>query len=300
MTSVLVLLFVAASAADYAGPDVCAKCHPAEAEAQAQSAHARAIARSKPPQPGGWAFGAGHQAITFVTRLDAEHYLEEGRTWYRRSNAYGRTPGAASDAGRKYRIFDPDAGILRCFSCHSTGPLSQAADGAIEIHEPGVRCEACHGPSAAHANDPARYRPFHPGRLPAGQLNNFCGQCHRMPAGAAETPDLRNPWNARHQPLLLSASKCFLGSKGKLSCLTCHSPHQPLVTDLAAYDAKCSSCHAAPRHTARVAGRPCAGCHMPTVKPEPNLEFANHRIAIFAPGDPLTPIAKPSGRAAAR
>src|SRR5215475_12701981 len=82
MISVLALLFVAMSAADYAGPDVCAKCHPAEAESQARSAHARAIARAKPPQPGDWAFGAGNQAITFVTRLDAEHYLEEGRTWY--------------------------------------------------------------------------------------------------------------------------------------------------------------------------------------------------------------------------
>ena len=295
MTSVLALLLVAASA-QYAGSDVCAKCHPAEAESQARSAHARAISRSKPPQPGDWAFGAGHQAITFVTRLDAEHYLEEGRTWYRRLNAYGRTPGAASDAGRKYRIFDPDAGILRCFSCHSTGPLSQAADGAIEIHEPGVRCEACHGPSAAHAADPARERPPHPDRLPAGGLNNFCGQCHRMPAAAAETPDLRNPWNTRHQPLLLSASKCFLESKGKLSCLTCHSPHQPLETSLAAYDVKCSGCHAAPRHTARVAGKACAGCHMPVVKPEPGLEFANHRIAIFAPADPLRPLAKPNGR----
>jgi hypothetical protein len=38
--------------------------------AQAQSAHACAITRSKPP-PGDWAFGARHQAITFVTRLDA-------------------------------------------------------------------------------------------------------------------------------------------------------------------------------------------------------------------------------------
>ena len=289
MSPVLALFFVAVSTADYAGPAVCAKCHPAEAEAQAKSAHAHAIARSQAPQPGDWAFGAGEQAITFVTRIDAEHYLEEGRSWFRRSNAFGRTPGAASDAGTKYRIFDPDAGILRCFSCHSTGPLGQSAAGAIEIQEPGVRCEACHGPAAAHAGDPERYRPFNPGNLAGFQLNNFCGQCHRMPAGAADTPDLRNPWNARHQPLLLAASPCFQGSKGKLSCLTCHSPHAPLEHDLAAYDAKCAGCHAAPRHTTRVAGKPCAGCHMPVVKPGPALEFANHRIAIYGAGDPLTP-----------
>ena len=54
-----------------------------------------------------------------------------------------------------------------------------------------------------------------------------------MPGGVAATPDLRNPWNARHQPLLLAASRCFRESKGRLSCLTCHSPHAPLEQKLA-------------------------------------------------------------------
>ena len=283
------LLLAVVSSSDYAGAGVCANCHAAEAEAQAKSSHAHAIARSTAGQPGDWAFGAGEQAITFARRLDSEHYLEEGRSWYRRLNGFAATPGAAATAGTTYRIFDPDAGILRCFSCHSTGPLDQDPDGTINIHEAGVRCEACHGPSQAHVRDPENYKPFNPGRLPADQINQFCGQCHRMPAGAAETPDLRNPWNARHQPLLLAASACFQQSRGRLSCLTCHSPHAPLERKLAAYDAACTKCHTAPRHTARVAGKPCAECHMPAVKPAPGLEFANHRIAVYAAADPLTP-----------
>jgi doubled CXXCH motif protein/cytochrome c554/c'-like protein len=287
---VIALLLLAASPSDFIGAAACKQCHPAQYAAQSSSAHAQSLARSKPPQPGEWAFGAGAQAITFVTRLDPGHYLEEGKSWYRGLNGYARTPGAQSDAGTRYRLYDPSAGILRCFSCHSTGPLSLAADEAVVPHELGVRCEVCHGPAAAHARDPGRARPQNPGRFPADQLNAFCGACHRMPAGATETPDLRNPWNARHQPLLLAASRCFRESKGRLSCLTCHSPHAPLERKLAAYDATCVQCHATPRHKKPVAGQACAACHMPGVKPQPHLVFANHRIAIYAPSDPLAPV----------
>jgi hypothetical protein len=284
------ILLAMASASDYVGAAACGKCHAAEFAAQTESGHARSLARSKAGQPGEWAFGAGAQAITFVRRLDAGNYLEEGQSWYARLNGYARTPGAASAAGTRYRLFDPAAGMLRCFSCHSTGPISLAADEAIVPHEFGVRCEACHGPGAAHARDPARTHMFNPGRLSAAELNELCGNCHRMPAGADDTPDLRNPWNARHQPLLLASSACFQRSEGRLTCLTCHSPHAPLDRNLAAYDGACSQCHRAPRHSKPVAGRSCVGCHMPAVKPQPNLAFANHRIAVYAAADPVTPV----------
>src|SRR5258708_2393753 len=140
MRAALELLFAAVvMAADYAGTGACAKCHPAEFEAQSAGAHAHAIARSTPPQPGEWAFGAGEQAITFVTRVDADHYLEEGRSWYRRLSGSALTPGAASAAGPLYRVFAPAAGILRCFSCHSTGPVTVPEDQNIVPHELGVR-----------------------------------------------------------------------------------------------------------------------------------------------------------------
>ena len=277
------------TASDYAGAAACGKCHPAEFEAQTAGGHARAIAKSKPDQPGQWAFGAGHQAITFIQQLDRDHYLEEGQSWYRRLNGYAKTPGAAAAGGTRYRLFDPSAGILRCFACHSTGPLSIDAKQAIQPHELGVRCEACHGPAAAHARDPQNVHPVNPGKLSAAELNQFCGNCHRMPAGADETPDLRNPWNMRHQPLLLAASACFQRSNGKLSCLTCHSPHAPLEEKPAAYDATCAGCHARPRHTTAIAGQSCVKCHMPQVTPQPNLAFANHRIAVYGAGDPVTP-----------
>jgi hypothetical protein len=282
--------FAAASESDYAGAEACRKCHLAQFAAQSSSAHAGALARAKAPQPGDWAFGAGSQAITFVSRLNAETYLEEGESWYRALKGYARTPGHLAAAGLRYRIFGPEAGILRCFACHSTGPLSLSEGEAIVPLELGVRCEACHGPAGAHVRDPERSHPKNPGKLTAGELNDFCGACHRMPAAAGETPDLRAAWNVRHQPLLLAASACFRASQGRLNCLTCHSPHAPLETKLAAYDAACAKCHSAPKHSKPVAGRACAECHMPAVRPQPNLTFANHRIAVYSGADPLSPV----------
>src|SRR5437868_333589 len=118
-------------------------------------------------------------------------------------------------------------------------------------------CAKCHAAefkaqsASAHAHALAKSKSPQPGDWalgPGNQANDFSGSCHRMRMGAAATPDLRKPWNARHQPLLLAASRCFRESRGKLSCLTCHSPHAPLDQNLAAYDATCAGCHTSPKH----------------------------------------------------
>jgi cytochrome c554/c'-like protein len=283
------MLFAAASKSDYAGSAACKTCHAAQYDAQSKSEHAHALARSKPEQPGEWAFGSGLQAITFVSRADKENYIELGESWFRELNTYARTPGHSNTAGIHYRIFDPAARMLRCFACHSTGPVSLTADESIVPFEAGVRCEDCHGPSAAHVANPAQFKPVNPARLSSVEINNLCGACHRMPAAAGETPDLRDPWNARHQPLTLAASRCFNESKGRLKCTTCHSPHALLERRRALYDDACAKCHASPRHKQAVAGDSCVRCHMPGVKIPPGLVFANHRIAVFTDADPLTP-----------
>lgn len=216
--------------------------------------------------------------------------MELGRSWFRSINGLAATPGHPNGEDTPYPTFDPRAGILRCFSCHSTGPLALDDARNVVLHEPGVRCEACHGPTADHARDPAHYAAENPGRYTADAINQLCGECHRMPAGATETTDLRDPWNARHQPLTLAASVCYRTSNGRLSCLTCHSPHDPIDRKPADYDGHCRACHDGVKHTQIVAGKPCAECHMPAVRPGPHLAFANHSIAVYASSDPLTPV----------
>jgi hypothetical protein len=282
-----------AAAADpapaYIGAEACGKCHRAEFDLQSKSAHAHTLAPSAAGQPGDWAFGAGGQAITFVAREDREHYRELGRTWYRELNGYSITPGHKNFDGVSFRLFDSDARILRCFACHSTGPITLAGDDRVVPHELGVRCEMCHGPGSLHAQDPAGRHPRNPGRLGAAAMNTFCASCHRFKLETGEElTDLRDPRNSRSEPLRLAAGACFQKSAGRLTCLTCHSPHAPLEQAAAAYDRTCSRCHASPKHSGTIAAASCSGCHMPPIRTG-NLVFVNHRIAIYRPQDPVVP-----------
>src|SRR5262249_39231230 len=120
-----------------------------------------------------------------------------------------------------------------------------------------------------------------PKRLSAGELNLFCGACHRKPPEAGEETDWSNAWNIRHEPDYLSHAACFRKSNGALSCLTCHEPHAPVNESAAAYDKRCGTCHQMVKHRTAVAGRACVGCHMPQGSVTPQLRFTHHWIGLY-------------------
>lgn len=281
----------AASSGDYAGAEACRPCHADQFASQSATSHAHALARSTSTQRGDWAFGAGMQAITFVTRMDGESYREDGMSWYRALNGYAVTPGQRDANGVVFRTFDPAARIFTCFACHSTGPLTVGANEEVIPHESGVKCEVCHGAAAAHVRDPAHNRLRTPAQLSAAGMNRFCGQCHRTDSESGEElTDLLDARNAKSEPLRLAASACFQRSAGRLNCVTCHDPHRELEQDAMAYNARCAGCHANPSHRESIAGQACVTCHMPLIPDGPYLAFSNHRIAVYAPGNPIAPV----------
>jgi hypothetical protein len=264
-------------AAGYTGSAACKSCHPAQSGSQSKTAHARALARGGPE----WAFGSGLQAITYVSRIDETAYLEHGLSDYSSPKGRALTPGHKDAQGVRYPTFAPDASILRCLQCHSTGPLQLEKGGRLQPFEEGVRCEVCHGPGSDHVASAGKVKPFTLRGATGARINDFCGNCHRMPPAAGVDTDWSNAWNARHQPVYLSQAACF--KKSSMTCFTCHEPHSSKVIDA------CQTCHIRVRHATTVVNKTCVTCHMPLVRPQSNLRFANHWIGVYAPGSPLRP-----------
>jgi Cytochrome c554 and c-prime len=267
--------------------------------------------RTQMETPIDWAFGSGTHGVTFVSRLAENSYLEHSFSFFTNSGTLDLTPGHRSlpvgtlmqAAGQHFRVQGSGFTIRNCFQCHSTGPVSAAPNGSMNLAEHGVRCEACHGPGRLHAEaarsgEPRRVRQTIRGlrKSAADDLNQLCGGCHRSPQEGLGANDFTNPWNVRHQPPYLEQSNCFRKSAGALSCLTCHGPHESLRRNEANhYNRQCSTCHQGPRaklpaKVCRADANPdCTGCHMPAVAADPNLRFRNHWIGIYGGGSSLIP-----------
>jgi hypothetical protein len=323
-----------AQSSPWAGAEVCGRCHAAQYRLQSSSEHARALypAASHPLAarfptkaplrrgdfdlrlmldsrglllriassqgalvlPVEWAFGAGDQAVTFVSRTAPEQYREFYYSYYTRTGTMDVTPG--QEAIRAYNL-DEAAGFvhrgldgLQCFECHSTGPVD-ISGGVFRPHEPGIRCEACHGPGLEHASSGGKAPIRNPRRLSGTALNDACGKCHRLAPPEGSTFEWNNPWNVRFQPAYLSRSACFRRSQDRLSCLTCHAAHEPLRrNDPAYYNRICAGCHQAPHR--QTAMQECVACHMPAVSPRAPLVFVNHWIGIYR-NSSTSPVARP-------
>jgi len=246
-----------------------------------------------------WTFGAGSKAYTPVGRIGDE-YFEHRVSWYKESGRLGLTLGhstaAPADARSAVGILESRQTMLRCFNCHATGVKKAATGPDLSRIRPGVTCERCHGAGADHAAAARSRRAdaevvrsiLNPGRFSPKAVIEICGECHRLPQPGQDSlePEVADPVTVRFQPVGLRASRCFISS-GRLSCLTCHDPHDDArPRNSGFYDAKCVACHDGPaaRRTAcpRPARDDCVTCHMPIASPAPYLRFTDHRIRVQA------------------
>lgn len=240
-------------------------------------------------------FGSGSHAYGYLGRREPGDWFDARLNYYTSIQRWDLTtgqtnPGPALSAhffGRQQNEME----ALRCFICHSTTVQVQGkgevADGKRVRLRPdrsvlGVTCEACHGPRGDHVRERrAGASVSAPALLSAAEINQMCGRCHGLTGGNPE-----HPATARVQPYALALSRCYQGSHGRLSCLTCHDPHEDAPRGPAMYDAKCVSCHLRSAEggatVCPVAKREgCVRCHMPQEsRAMLHTTFYDHRIRV--------------------
>jgi hypothetical protein len=249
----------------------------------------------------GWVFGADAQ--TYVLKQN-DVFLESRLSYYPGRGGLDITPGhkAAAPASLAQALGDriDHEVIRRCFGCHSTASTT-SGNFDPEHATLGVTCEACHGPGLQHVaamqtnpDQSVAGTMLNPERLSPIDSVDFCGACHRTPVDVALfMPRHMGISSIRLQPYRLERSLCWgAGGDSRLTCMACHDPHKPLVTDSTAYDAKCLKCHAGPESlpsanlqpACKVATKDCVSCHMPKLEiPNVHATFTDHFIRVVRP-----------------
>jgi len=256
-------------------------------------------------QPLIFAFGQGVVGNTFL-------YEKEGKLYESHVSYYSAIKGLDLTTGHPKAQFTDLSQALgrlldsqeaqRCFGCHTTASTTSNRFDPSQA-TPGVTCEACHGPGSIHVQamevgeiERGKRSIVNPANLDPASSVDFCGACHRT-SGDVIQMNATGIVTVRFQPFRLEESRCWKGAKKRLSCVTCHDPHAPLVQNSGHYDEVCLHCHSRDSSEAqrthqrnvvcRVSKVNCASCHMPKVDiPSMHHAFADHRIRIARENDP--------------
>lgn len=213
--------------------------------------------------------------------------------------------------------------LLKCGGCHATG-VDLEAD---TFFEPGVGCEACHGPGSHHAALPVgetfekRATIVNPSKLTGGVAVQICGSCHNRgkstkvkgagwPVGfrpgralelyyrsipAGDKHLYPNEFSKGHHQQFIDWRKSKHADSG-VNCMTCHSVHElgnPVFRSRTKVqgDQLCMSCHEmiskVGAHSVHTFGN-CANCHMPRIaKSAESGDIRSHIFAVLLPKDTL-------------
>lgn len=280
---------VAKAAAEYVGAATCSGCHQDIYDTFMKSGHAWKLNPVINGQPPAYPFTKLEQLPEGYTWNDIS-YVIGGYNWKARfmdKQGYIITdrPGAViSDTtylnqwNFANEIVGKAAGWVQynsgkpklkynCGSCHTTGYSPEGSQDGLEgivgtWAEPGIKCEACHGPGSLHASNPRGFA------MQVDRDAELCGKCHIR--GAIEQVDAKGGFIEHHEQY----EELFQSKHIALDCVVCHDPHT-LVVQLRKEGkpttrTQCENCHFQEakyqknaKHMAlKIA---CVECHMPRI-----------------------------------
>jgi predicted CXXCH cytochrome family protein len=269
-----------------------------------------------------------------LVELPITWYAEKGGYWAM-SPAYDRPDHAGFSRKITHRCMFCHNGYPQV----QPGADAWEADTRFPYQLPeGIDCQRCHGPGQAHLDairqgapaDRVRSSIINPARLSPDRQMEVCMQCHlettslKLPAtllrygrgvfsyrpgepleeyilhfDRAPGTHLEDRLEFGGAAYRLRKSACFVKSRGKLNCTTCHNPHEPSNTPAAMrrYTEACQSCHqtvvqklvAERRHPI---SQDCASCHMPRRRPSDAIHTSvtDHLIQRRPAPDPIGPL----------
>ncbi len=268
----------AMTGASYAGSETCAGCHTEVYDVFVLSGHNWKLNPVVDGQPPDYPFTVVANPPEGYTWDDIS-YVIGGYNWKARFiDQDGFIITGGDDATTQYNFPNPIVGTdeqwvayhpgeerpYNCGRCHTTGYSSMGnQDGLPGLvgtwSEPGITCEACHGPGGLHATDPPGFQ------MVVDRDSELCGQCHLR--GASEFVDASGGFIRHHEQY----EELFQSKHITLDCVVCHDPHTGVIqlrqAEVQTTRTTCENCHFQQAKYQDSQVHPqvaeCIDCHMP-------------------------------------
>jgi hypothetical protein len=255
--------------------------------------------------------GSGQRGRTYLFQNNG-YWFESPVNWYSKQRVWDMNPKSI-DAREMPFTLKVDRG---CLHCHSTGvqPALGANNhfGSKPFLYGGITCQSCHGDPAAHLASGGAAPILNPAKLSPNKRDSVCLQCHLEGETAVNAPgrslaafvpgenlsdyvthfvhsgELGPNGRATSQWEALLQSECKRKSGDRLTCTTCHDPHNspPAEQRVSYFRSRCLTCHGAPTFVTRHhPDQPdCSRCHMPREKSGDvaHEQVTDHRIQRLA------------------
>ena len=173
----------------------------------------------------------------------------------------------------------------KCLACHGKPDTPGSRMTGSHVRG-GVGCEGCHGPAREHVASMTKGSPgkaaILPARLAGDAELNACARCH---SGLSDRSDpIPSDLLVSNQVPALRNSECFIQSGPRLSCTSCHDPHQDSARVAERSVGTCLGCHSlkVERHAAICpvnATTGCVACHMPAINKN-SFQMTDHWIRV--------------------